>query len=662
MEEIKKKYLELKNEILEANRLYYSLDTNTISDYEYDMKVKELGEYERKFPQLKDESSPSNLIGDDFLNDSLGKVEHKDKMYSLQNTYNESDIKSFLKTTNSNEYIVQEKIDGLSLELYYNNGNLTLALTRGNGIIGEDVTRNAMNIDNIPKKISIKEDIVVRGEAYIPRSKFIEINKKQESLNEKPFANARNLASGTMKSHKQNLVKERSLMFIAYWGDRRYFTEEHSELQILHTLENEGFTVPKYIKLVKGTTIEECYKSIHYHIEAFKEKKHNLDYDTDGIVIKCNDLGKQEELGYTEKYPIHSVAFKYPTDEVKTKLLSIEYQLGRTGVITPVANFKPVHISGSMVSKASLYNFDEIKRLNLKEGDTIYVTKAAEIIPKVVRVKETGNENGKPIIKIETCPFCNHPLSERNGEEINLYCTNEECPEREIQKLIWFSGKEGMGINGLGEKTVRSLYKENIVREIPDILNLPNILSTYNKETSLSEKKKEQLISSIRKSYTNKEEQLLNAFGLRNIGKVLSRQLIDHFGSMENLLDASKDDLLSLDGISETIAESLICELSNEKIRENIKTCLTFMIKRKKKEKIDDSLNNLSFCISGSFQVPKKDIENYIEERGGKITSTVTSNTSYLISNGELNGKKLETARKKNVKVITYNELLKLNK
>ena len=384
-----------------------------------------------------------------------------------------------------------------------------------------------------------------------------------------------------------------------------------------------------------------------------------MDYDTDGIVIKCNDLGKQEELGYTEKYPIHSVAFKYPTDEVETKLLSIEYQLGRTGVITPVANFKPVHISGSMVSKASLYNFDEIKRLNLKEGDTIYVTKAAEIIPKVIRVKDG---NGKKIETITNCPFCNHPLSERNGEEINLYCTNEHCPEKEIQKLIWFVSKEGMDINGLGEKTIRSLYKENVIREIPDILNLPNILSNNNKETSLSDKKKEQLISSVRKSYTNKEEQLLNAFGLRNIGKVLSRQLIDHFGSMENLLNASKNDLLSLDGIFETIAESFISELSNEKIRENIKTCLTFMIRKEKKEKIDDSFNNLSFCLSGSFQVPKKDIENYIEERGGKVTSSVTSNTSYLISNGELNGKKLETARKKNVKVITYNELLNLNK
>lgn len=661
MEEIRKKYLELKKEILEANRLYYSLNTNTISDYEYDMKVKQLEEYERNFPQLIDETSPSVLIGDDFLNESLGKVEHKDKMYSLQNTYNEDDIKSFLKTTNTNEYIVQEKIDGLSLELYYKNGNLTLALTRGNGLIGEDVTRNAMNIDNIPKKIRITEDLVIRGEAYIPRSKFIEINEKQKSLNDKPFANARNLASGTLKSHKPHLVKERSLMFIAYWGDRRYFTEEHSELKILHTLENEGFSVPKYTKLVKGTTNEECYKSIHSHIEAFKEKKHNLDYDTDGIVIKCNDLSKQEELGYTEKYPIHSVAFKYPTDEVETKLLSVEYQLGRTGVITPVANFKPVHISGSMVSKASLYNFDEIKRLNLKEGDTIYVTKAAEIIPKVIRVKD-GNENGKKIEKIINCPFCNHTLTERNGEEINLYCTNEECPEREIQKLIWFASKEGMDISGLGEKTIRSLYKENIIREIPDILNLPSILSNNNKETSLSEKKKEQLISSIRKSYTNKEEQLLNAFGLRNIGKVLSRQLIDHFGSMENLLNASKNDLLSLDGISETIAESLINELSNEKIRENIRTCLHFMTKREKKEKIDDSLNNLSFCLSGSFQIPKKDIEQYIEERGGKVTSSVTSNTSYLISNGELNGKKLETARKKNVKVITYNELLNLNK
>lgn len=673
--EIQEKYTKLRNEIEYHNNLYYNEDNPIISDMEYDFLIRELKELEQKYPELLEynkngENSPTEKIGG-TASEKFSKVRHRVPMLSLSNTYNISEIEDFDKRVkkiilaenienNSKEleYILELKLDGLSISLIYENGMLVQAVTRGDGQVGEDVTENIREIPTIPKKLKENVTLEVRGEIILPISSFNRINQEREDEGEDVFANPRNAASGTIRQLDKTIVAERGLDCYLYYlvNAENYGIKTH--LESIEYIEKLGFKTTKIFE--KYTD----FKKLEEAIDKWHDERKKLDYETDGLVIKVNNFSLYEILGYTTKSPRWAIAYKFPAEQVKTKLIDVTFQVGRTGVITPVAELEAVNLSGSVVKRASLHNFDEIRRKDIKIGDNVIVEKAAEIIPQVVNVvfdDRTGEE-----IKIQepaNCPVCNSELAHEEGL-VALKCHNPLCPEKVKRQIAYFVSRDAMNISGLGDKIVEKFIELGKIKTIVDIYSLKEYRGELENLEKMGQKSVDNLINNIEASKNRDFSKILYALGIPFVGKFNANLLTKNFKNIENLKNQSIENLLAVKGIGDKVAIAVNTFLNNEnnwKIIIDLQNIgLQFAINESDlKEIADNPIKGKNFLATGKLQKYKRnDIKDIILSKGGNYLSAVSKNLDFLIA-GEKAGSKLEKAEKLGVRVLTEEEFEK---
>ena len=670
--EIQEKYTKLRNEIEYHNNLYYNKDNPIISDMEYDFLIRELKELEQKYPELLEynkngENSPTEKIGG-TASEKFSKVRHRVPMLSLSNTYNISEIEDFDKRVkkiilaenienNSKEleYILELKLDGLSISLIYENGMLVQAVTRGDGQVGEDVTENIREIPTIPKKLKENISLEVRGEIILPISSFNRINQEREDEGEDVFANPRNAASGTIRQLDKTIVAERGLDCYLYYlvNAENYGIKTH--LESIEYIEKLGFKTTKIFE--KYTD----FKKLEEAIDKWHDDRKKLDYETDGLVIKVNNFSLYEILGYTTKSPRWAIAYKFPAEQVKTKLMDVTFQVGRTGVITPVAELEAVNLSGSVVKRANLHNFDEIRRKDIKIGDNVIVEKAAEIIPQVVNVvfnDRTGEE-----IEIQepaNCPVCNSELAHEEGL-VALKCHNPLCPEKVKRQIAYFVSRDAMNISGLGDKIVEKFIELGKIKTIVDIYSLKEYREELENLEKMGQKSVDNLINNIEASKNRDFSKVLYALGIPFVGKFNANLLTKNFKNIENLKNQSIENLLAVKGIGDKVAIAVNTFLNNEnswKIITNLQNIgLQFAINESDlKEIADNPIKGKNFLATGKLQKYKRnDIKDIILSKGGNYLSAVSKNLNFLIA-GEKAGSKLEKAEKLGVQVLTEEE------
>ena len=670
--DVQEKYTKLRNEIEYHNNLYYNEDKPLISDMEYDALMRELKQLEQEYPELLEnsENSPTKKIGG-TASEKFSKVRHRTPMLSLSNTYNISEIEDFDKRVkkiisaeniedNSEEleYILELKLDGLSISLIYENGELVQAVTRGDGQIGEDVTENIREISSIPKKLKDPVSLEVRGEIILPISNFNRINQEREDDGEDVFANPRNAASGTIRQLDETIVADRGLDCYLYYlvNAENYGINTH--LESIEYIKNLGFQTTGVFE--KYTDFTELEKSI----DKWHDKRKTLDYETDGLVIKVNNFALYETLGYTTKSPRWAIAYKFPAEQVKTKLLDVTFQVGRTGVITPVAELEAVNLSGSVVKRASLHNFDEIRRKDIKIGDNVIVEKAAEIIPQVVNVvfdDRTGKE-----IEIQeptNCPVCNSELAHEEGL-VALKCHNPLCPEKVKRQIAYFVSRDAMNISGLGDKIVEKFIELGKIKTIVDIYSLEKYREELENLEKMGQKSVDNLINSIESSKNRDFSKVLYALGIPFVGKFNANLLTKTFKNIENLKNQSIENLLAVKGIGDKVALAVNTFLNDEnnwKIITDLKNIgLQFAVDETNSEEIaDNPIKDKNFLATGKLQKYKRnDIKDIILSKGGNYLSAVSKNLDFLIA-GEKAGSKLEKAEKLGVRVLTEDEFEK---
>lgn len=673
--DVQEKYTKLRNEIEYHNNLYYNEDKPLISDMEYDALMRELKQLEQEYPELlkneeNGESSPTEKIGG-TASEKFSKVRHRVPMLSLSNTYNISEIEDFDKRikkiilseniknhSKELEYILELKLDGLSISLIYENGELVQAVTRGDGQVGEDVTENIMEITTIPKKLKKNVSLEVRGEIILPISSFNRINQEREDEGEDVFANPRNAASGTIRQLDKTIVAERGLDCYLYYlvNAENYGINTH--LESIEYIEKLGFKTTKIFE--KYTDFKELEKSI----DKWHNDRKKLDYETDGLVIKVNNFALYETLGYTTKSPRWAIAYKFPAEQVKTKLMDVTFQVGRTGVITPVAELEAVNLSGSVVKRASLHNFDEIRRKDIKIGDNVIVEKAAEIIPQVVNVvfdDRTGKE-----IEIQeptNCPVCNSELAHEEGL-VALKCHNPLCPEKVKRQIAYFVSRDAMNISGLGDKIVEKFIELGKIKTIVDIYSLEKYREELENLEKMGQKSVDNLINSIESSKNRDFSKVLYALGIPFVGKFNANLLTKTFKNIENLKNQSIENLLAVKGIGDKVAIAVNTFLNDEnnwKIITDLQNIgLQFAIDETNSEEIPDNpIKDKNFLATGKLQKYKRnDIKDIILSKGGNYLSAVSKNLDFLIA-GEKAGSKLEKAEKLGVRVLTEDEFEK---
>ena len=669
------KYTKLRNEIEYHNNLYYNEDKPLISDMEYDALMRELKQLEQEYPELlkneeNGESSPTEKIGG-TASEKFSKVRHRVPMLSLSNTYNISEIEDFDKRikkiilsenvknhSKELEYILELKLDGLSISLIYENGVLVQAVTRGDGQVGEDVIENIMEIRTIPKKLKKNVSLEVRGEIILPISSFNRINQEREDDGEDVFANPRNAASGTIRQLDKTIVAERGLDCYLYYlvNAENYGINTH--LESIEYIEKLGFKTTKIFE--KYTDFKELKKSI----DKWHNDRKKLDYETDGLVIKVNNFALYETLGYTTKSPRWAIAYKFPAEQVKTKLMDVTFQVGRTGVITPVAELEAVNLSGSVVKRASLHNFDEIRRKDIKIGDNVIVEKAAEIIPQVVNVvfdDRTGQE-----IKIQeptNCPVCNSELAHEEGL-VALKCHNPLCPEKVKRQIAYFVSRDAMNISGLGDKIVEKFIELGKIKTIVDIYSLEKYREELENLEKMGQKSVDNLINSIESSKNRDFSKVLYALGIPFVGKFNANLLTKTFKNIENLKNQSIENLLAVKGIGDKVAVAVNTFLNDEnnwKIITDLQNIgLQFVVDETNSEEIaDNPIKDKNFLATGKLEKYKRnDIKDIILSKGGNYLSAVSKNLDFLIA-GEKAGSKLEKAEKLEVRVLTEEEFEK---
>ena len=672
---VQEKYTKLRNEIEYHNNLYYNEDKPLISDMEYDALMRELKQLEQEYPELlknekNGESSPTEKIGG-TASEKFSKVRHRVPMLSLSNTYNISEIEDFDKRikkiilsentkdhSKELEYILELKLDGLSISLIYENGMLIQAVTRGDGQIGEDVTENIMEITTIPKKLKKNVSLEVRGEIILPISSFNRINQEREDDGEDVFANPRNAASGTIRQLDKTIVAERGLDCYLYYlvNAENYGINTH--LESIEYIEKLGFKTTKIFE--KYTDFKELEKSI----DKWHNDRKKLDYETDGLVIKVNNFALYETLGYTTKSPRWAIAYKFPAEQVKTKLMDVTFQVGRTGVITPVAELEAVNLSGSVVKRASLHNFDEIRRKDIKIGDNVIVEKAAEIIPQVVNVvfdDRTGQE-----IEIQeptNCPVCNNELAHEEGL-VALKCHNPLCPEKVKRQIAYFVSRDAMNISGLGDKIVEKFIELGKIKTIVDIYSLKKYREELENLEKMGQKSVDNLINNIESSKNRDFSKVLYALGIPFVGKFNANLLTKTFKNIENLKNQSIENLLAVKGIGDKVALAVNTFLNDEnnwKIITDLQNIgLQFAVDETNSEEIaDNPIKDKNFLATGKLQKYKRnDIKDIILSKGGNYLSVVSKNLDFLIA-GEKAGSKLEKAEKLGVRVLTEDEFEK---
>lgn len=664
--EIKERMDALVKELNQHNYNYYVLAQPTISDYEFDIKLKELESLEKKHPEYQDENSPTQKIGGDITK-KFETVSHKWPMLSLGNTYNEQDLRDFderiRKAIGSEfEYVCELKFDGLSINLTYENGKLLRAVTRGDGTKGDNVTTNIKTIQRIPKTLNgsgYPESFDIRGEVFMHRAAFDRLNNERLEKGEVPYANPRNFASGTVKLQDSAEVAKRPLDCFLYflYTDKKLFNTHWESLQ---TVSEWGFHICEHNKLVKN--IDEVLDFIHF----WQEKRFNLSYDIDGIVVKVNNYSQQQELGFTAKSPRWAISYKYKAEEVETILESVTYQVGRTGAVTPVANLKPVLLAGTTVKRATLHNANEISRLGLHKGDSVFVEKGGEIIPKIISVNTIKRlENAEKIEYIKTCPECGSDLIRKEGEAVH-YCPNDEnCPPQIVGKMQHFISRKAMNIDGLGDETIETLYRKGLIEHISDLYILHEKLDELKHMERFGDKSISNMLDGIERSKQMPFEKVLFGLGIRYVGETVARKIAQHFKNIDSLMNASYEELISVDEIGSRIAESLIDYFKDPRHLyqlEKLRTAgLQFRTEEKEINLASDKLSGKTFIISGVFEKFSRDeLSEIIQANGGKILSSISSKLNYLVAGTNMGPSKLEKAQKFNIPIISDDELLKL--
>ena len=658
-EQIKERYMALVGIVEKAIYEYYQLCKPTLTDFEFDMYYKELEKIEEKYPEIKIKDSPTNKVGcEDLTKNKFKTIKHDYPMLSLSNSYNKEDIFRFFGTEQQ-EYFIEPKYDGASVSLIYEKGVLKQAVSRGNGKAGEDITDNVIKIINIPKSIPIKDKFEVRGEAVMFHKDFDKINEERKAQGKDLFSNCRNAAAGMLRLKNNSEVK--GLSFLAYLIPL--------ELAIKHQIKTQEEMNDKLISL--GFTSGQCYKvsktsEIAFYLDSIGSKKDTLEYDIDGAVIKVNDLKKQMEIGNATKYPKWATAFKYPQETSYTKLKSVTYQVGKFGNITPVAELEPVEIDGSVIQRATLHNFDEIKRLGIKIGDQVAVEKAAAIIPKITGYAaelRTGKEI--EITTPDVCPICGSTLKKKEGE-VAIKCTNFECPERMKGLIKSFVSKEGLDIEGFGESNVDLFYETGLITKQADIFELINKEDELLALPKFAKKKVENIIAAIKDSVNKTPQQAVYALQIETLGESVSNIIIEHYGTFDEVLEASQEELSSIQGIGNVCAENIKKTIDTEYFKNLYKTMKEFGIKfgeeKIEKEKIDSPISGKTFCITGTLCFgTRSEFEKMIKEKGGIPKSTVTKTLDYLIAGDDV-GSKLEKAISYGVKILSEKEFMILIK
>lgn len=660
MEEKKKRIAELVEIINKASYEYYLNDNPSITDQEYDDYYSELLRLEEAYPELKREDSPTIRVGGEALS-KFEKVEHKTPMLSFDDIFNEDEIIAFderiRKSINNPTYTVEPKMDGLSGSLIYEKGLLVRVATRGNGLVGENITANGKTIKSIPLRIKKNIDIEVRGEIYMSKASFEKANKEREANGEALFANPRNAAAGSVRQLDSKITAKRNLDFMAYFipnpKDYGIKTQEES-LKFLREL---GF-VTNYKLNTTASNAEEIIKDI----KALGEIRKSLPYEIDGVVLKVNNLEDEDKLGYTARVPRWGIAYKFPAEEVLTTLKEIKFTVGRTGKITPNAIFSPVHVAGSLISKATLHNEDYCIAKDVRVGDTISIRKAGDVIPEVVRVlKERRNGTEKEFQMLEYCPIC-HTKIVRKDTEADYYCPNEMCPARKIENIIHFASREAMNIDGLGESIIEDLYNENFITNITDIYDIDKYEEELMNLEGYGKKKIDNLKSAIKNSKNNSLERLIYGLGIRNVGAKTAKVLAKYYKTLDNLMTASYEELVNISDIGDIIAKSIISYFSNED-NKNIITKLkqlgvntTYINNSGYEEK--DEFKGKTFVLTGSLvNITRDKASEIIESLGGKVSSSVSSKTSVVVV-GDSPGSKYDKALALGIPIWQEDEFL----
>ncbi len=651
-----KRAQELRDKLNYYSRKYYVDDDPEIEDYEYDMLQRELKAIEDKYPDLVTPDSPTVRVGGSAEN-LFSKVEHRVRMESLQDAFSFAEIEEFDRRVRETErdvhYVVEPKIDGLSVSLEYTNGVLTRGSTRGDGDVGEDVTANLRTVRSIPLKIKTPLPFLeVRGEVYMPKSVFASLVTRQELDGEKPFKNPRNAAAGSLRQKDSKVTAGRGLDIFVFNVQQIEGAQLSSHKQSLDFLREQGFhTIPFYTRFDNITDVISELKRIG-------EIRSGLEYDIDGAVIKVDDFAQRERLGSTSKFPKWAVAFKYPPEEKTTKLVDIEIGVGRTGVLTPTAVFEPVLLAGSTVSRATLHNQDFITEKDIRIGDEVAIRKAGDIIPEVVRVVSHA-ENSVPYILPSICPSCSAPVIREEGEAA-VRCVNPECPAQLLRNVIHFCSRDAMDIEGLGDALVEKFIAENLISNVADIYDITagEIMMLEGHQ----EKSAKNLVDAIERSKQNDLSRLLFALGIRHIGQKAAKLLSEHFGDIDSIIAASEEEIAEIDGFGGIMAKSAAEFFSMTQTADLIERLKAAGVNMKSlKEKSDDQrFAGLTFVLTGTLPtLSRKEATEIIENLGGKASSSVSKKTSYVVA-GEEAGSKLQKATDLGIPVITQDDLLKM--
>lgn len=660
--EVHEQLKELRNQLHQYNHQYYILNNPEVSDFEYDQKMKELILLEEKHPEFHDINSPSVRVGSD-LNKAFNTVLHKYPMLSLGNTYSENELQDFVHRVerslgHSTAFVCELKYDGTAISLTYENGHLISGVTRGDGERGDDVTANVRTIRNIPLKLQgdFPPLFEIRGEIYMPRSGFEEFNNERIKAGEQPFVNPRNAAAGSLKLQNSALVAKRPLeCFLYYLLSESPPTTSHYEN--LKTVESWGLRVSPHIE--RCTTVEQ----IIAFIRKWEVKRHELPYDIDGVVIKVDDLNQREELGFTAKSPRWAISYKFQAESVFTQLLSVDFQVGRTGAVTPVANLQPVYLAGTTVKRASLHNADIISNLDLHLNDTVSLEKGGEIIPKITGVDTTKRLPESKVVEFIThCPECNTPLIRLDGEAAH-YCPNSaNCPPQIKAKIEHFIHRRAMNIESLGTETISLLYDEGLLKSVSDLYRLrPSQLSNLER---MGEKSASNIIQSIAESKNVPFDRVLFALGIRFVGETVAKKLVAAMPSIETIMKASKEELMEVDEIGERIAGSLIAYFSIEENRKLIHDLQNFGVQFEQEIKetanLSKTLEGKSIVVSGVFNRSRDEIKELIEAHGGKNISAISKKTDFVLAGEKMGPAKLERATKLGITILSEEQFFQL--
>lgn len=652
----------LREELNLHNHNYYVLDKPTISDFEFDQKLKQLQDLEAKHPEYFDENSPTQRVGG-TITKNFQTVVHENRMYSLDNSYSKEDLQDWevkIQKVLGNvdlQYTCELKYDGASISITYENGKLSKAITRGDGFQGDDVTNNIKTIKSIPLQLkgNYPPKFDIRGEIILPFEGFEKMNQELIEIGETPYSNPRNTASGSLKLQDSAEVAKRPLDCLLYFitGNSLPFNSQFEGLEIAR---NWGFKVPTQSKLANN--LDEVFEFINY----WDVHRHDLPYETDGVVIKVNDFNHQNELGYTAKSPRWAIAYKFKSEQVTTILNSISYQVGRTGAITPVANLEPVQLAGTIVKRASLHNADQIEKLDVRVGDEVFVEKGGEIIPKIIAVAKKGNQV-EPTKYITHCPECQSELIRKEGEAQH-YCPNfYGCPPQIIGRIQHYISRKAMDIEGLGGETVALLFNNGLVKDYSDLyeLKVEDVIPLER----MAQKSAENLVNGIEKSKGIPFERVLFAIGIRYVGETVAKKLAKHYKNIEALSQASVMDLVLVDEIGERIAQSVIEFFENQENKNIIERLKSFGVQFEIVEKFNpnatDKLLGKTFVVSGVFEkFSRDDIKKVIEDNGGKVGSSISAKTDFVVAGENMGPAKLEKANQLGIAIISENEFINM--